>query len=197
MYNKSLSGVQDDSTDEEDNSFKIITISRPNAKLYSVPGNILGMKSLKSLTMNDNCISDISLICESLTKLRNLNLYGNRICWIPKSIKNLTKLTTLDLSDNLITTLPSEMKELNCVEIHLDLNKITYLPISLAEKHFRLSESSYENLDNLDQECEYLSIDYLKKPLTNLPTGLKVLRLFNPIVSFDKVKIPFGCKVIT
>lgn len=197
--NKKTSTIseQDDTIDEKYNGLKILSIVRPNSKLYSVPENILGLKFLKSLTLNDNFILDISPICESLIKLCNLNLFGNRITWIPSSIKNLTKLITLDLSDNLITTLPSEMKELNCVEIHLDFNKITCLPISLAEKHFNLSESSYENLDNLDSECEYLSIDYLKRPLTNLPTGLKVLRLFSPIVSLNKVKIPFGCKVIT
>ena len=69
------------------------------------------------------------------------------------------------------------------------------LNILSKTKMFSISETSYENLDNLDEKCELLIIDYLKRPLLNLPINLKIIKLFNPVISFDNVKIPFGCEL--
>jgi Leucine-rich repeat (LRR) protein len=183
-------------TESTDKDLKITQIRMPNNNLYSIPSKILRLNDITSLTLNNNKISDITDIC-SLVKLRTLNLQSNLITTIPDSISNLTSLTSLDLSDNLITRLPRTFGKLNCMEIFMEINLIKWLPIEILHLPIEFSFASYENLNNMDIDCEYISVDYLSRPLENLPINLQAITLFNPIISIEKIKLPFGCKLYT
>jgi hypothetical protein len=53
--------------------------------------------------------------------------------------------------------------------------------------------NSYDNLNNLSCECEYLQINNLDFPLNNLPHTIKEIRLNLP--HKVNIKKPFDCKI--
>ena len=50
-------------------------------------------------------------------------------------------------------------------------------------------------LQNLMRILSFLKMHNISKPLTNLPFGLLVLRLYFPRITINNIKIPFKCKV--
>ena len=165
--------------------------------ITEIPDSIGKLINLKSLSLTNNFIVHMPDTISNLTNLKFLSLHNNLITGIPDSIGNLTKLEKLHLGYNKIKYLPKTFANLILCEISLDNNKLCGLPIELANKHIKLllSESSYENIEDLDEDCELLIIDYLKSPLLNLPMNLQIIKLHNPIIDLDKIKIPFGCRL--
>lgn len=97
---------------------------------------------------------------------------------------NNNKIT--EISDKILGL--CELKLLN-----LEKNKLTYLAnISQIRETF-VKENSFDNFDKLSVNYEYLQISHLTKPLKNLPTSIKEVRLYDPMCI--DVKIPFGCKL--
>lgn len=180
---------------DKDNCNLVLGVILNSNKIDKMPQVIFQLINLQELWLNQNLITNIPDSIGNLTNLKLLSLHNNLISEIPDSIGNLTKLEKLYLGFNKIKHIPKTVVNLNCWVISLDSNKLCSLPIELANKQINLSlsESSYEDLNNLDEECKLLIIDYLNNPLLNLPIGLQVLKLYNPIIELNKIKIPFGC----
>jgi Leucine-rich repeat (LRR) protein len=93
---------------------------------------------------------------------------------LPDSIANLTNIKDLFLENNKLKSIPREILKIK--------NATT------------IDDTSYE-INNLDPDCEFIILSHLRYPITNLPFGLKEIWVF-PMVDLDKIKIPFGCKII-
>jgi Leucine-rich repeat (LRR) protein len=182
---------------EVDNYNSVLDVILNDNKINKIPKIIFELNNLENLCLDQNLITEIPNSIGKLINLKFLSLHNNLITDIPDSIGNLTKLEKIHLGYNKIKYLPKTFANLILCEISLDNNKLCGLPIELANKHIKLllSESSYENIDNLDENCNLLIIDYLKSPLLNLPMNLQVLKLYNPIIDLNKIKIPFGCRL--
>ena len=186
--------------------------------LSAFPDSICSLINLQVLDLQNNNLTNIPSEIGSLTKLRSLNLINNKLTslpdsfgklvnleiiiltsncltQLPNSFMNLTKLNALYLINNNLTSLPAlgNLPKLN--ELYLRRNKLTILPPSIKNiPHVSINSDGYQ-IDNLDQECEFIMINSLDEPLTNLPIGLKEIWLTHPISGLDAIKIPFGCKV--
>ncbi len=159
--------------------------------ITEIPDSIDKLINLKFLSLNNNLITNMPDSIGKLINLKFLGMHNNLITNIPDSIGKLINLKFLGMHNNLITNIPDSIGNLTKLE------KLCSLPIELVNKHLKLllSESSYENMENLDENCNLLIIDYLKSPMLNLPMNLQVLKLYNPIIDLDKIKIPFGCRL--
>ena len=98
-------------------------------------------------------------------------MWKNHLTTLPDSIGCLTNLTALSLQRNKLKKITSSIKNIINVELGTD---------------------SYD-IDNLSNDCNYLQIDKLDIPLTNLPTTMEEIRLYNP--KMVDIKLPFGCKL--
>ncbi|KAM6220889.1 leucine-rich repeat-containing protein 66 [Rhynchocyon petersi] len=84
---------------------KVLILQRN--KLWAIPKGLWKLKSLKSLDLSFNEISQIHFTdFHNCRELENLYLQSNRIFSIhPEAFKNLKKLQTVDLSSNALTTI--------------------------------------------------------------------------------------------
>ncbi|XP_077613853.1 leucine-rich repeat-containing protein 66 [Crocuta crocuta] len=93
-------------------------------KLSDIPKGLCNLKSLQSLDLSFNGISQIGLSdFRNCSRLENLNLKSNRIFRIhPGAFKDLKKLQAVDLSNNLLTTiLPMMIIALELPHLEVDL----------------------------------------------------------------------------
>lgn len=109
------------------------------ARLESLISLLSNLKQLKSLTIEDSEIDDVSFFA-SLTQIQELGLDGNRITDIT-SLKKLTQLTSLCLSNNQIKDI-SPLKELSALQ-QLDFTNNAITDISSLAL---LSNLNYLNL---------------------------------------------------
>jgi internalin A len=156
---------------------------------------------LVNLTYLDLSVNQLTTIPESTGKLVNLtylDLSVNQLTTIPKSIDKLVKLIKLFLNNNLLTTLPESIGKLvNLQYLYLDGNQLTTLPKSIlnVKKSLYITKSAYE-INNLSPDTKFLIFSWLDMELTNLPTGLKEIWIWNQHKnpSLDH-KLPFGCEI--
>lgn len=197
---------------------KISSVEIEKRDLETIPDKIYEFKNLKLLNLSGNLITSISPKIKNLINLEEIYLDRNLIEELPEEIGELKKLNKLILSNNNIKRLPDsfynlenlEILNLSCNElyylsddiskmtkleyIYLRNNKLRYIPRYLSQiKVVKLFYNSYENMDNLSFDCEYLQIENLDKPLLNLPIGIQEIRLYLPKIK--KIKVPFGCKL--
>jgi Leucine-rich repeat (LRR) protein len=100
------------------------------------------------------------------------------------------------LINNYLESLPDSIGDLPKLdELYLSENKLRALPQNIFNIRFVHIRSNGYQINNLDPECEFIIINSLGDPLTNLPMGLKELWLDSPLVELDQIKIPFGCKI--
>ena len=151
----------------------------------------------KHIVAVDLCINNINIFPDIITKFINLqylNLAHNNISFLPENIGDLKKLRNIDLSNNKLISIPKSFKKLKKLcTVNLSHNFITFIPNCV--KNIPLINSNSYDLDNLSQELTFLKMNNVSKPLTNLPVGLSVLRLYFPRITINDIKIPFNCKV--
>lgn len=199
---------------------KIINVELEKRDLKQVPEKIFEFTHLKILNLCSNLIKTIPKEISKLTNLEELYLDRNLICELPEEIGNLKKLKKIILSNNKLKSLPNNFYDLQNLEIinlslnelelisddisklekldylYLRNNKLKYIPKHLSKiKVIKLFLNSYENMDNLSYDCEYLHIENLDKPLLNLPVNVQEIRLYLPKINIKDIKVPFGCKV--
>ena len=161
------------------------------------PEVIFELFNLEILNITSNNIKSIPNNFAKLPNLQEFIFDDNPVKIIPKSLTKCTKLNYLTFTNTQIEILPKWMKYLDSLEyislfycnvksIHFDITKIHDVNIGI---------SSYSNIDNLSEDCEYLQFNYLKGPVSNLPLNLKKLKLFKPCEPIN-VKVPFGCELI-
>ncbi len=62
--------------------------------------------------------------------------------------------------------------------------------------HCYIKTNSEVVLNNLPNNLEYLCFEDLELPLENLPSSLIELKLKDCKIDTDKIKLPYGCKLI-
>lgn len=153
-------------------NLEILNIASNNIK--SIPNNFMKLPNLQEFAFDDNPVKHIPKSLTKCTKLKYLSFSNTQIEILPKWMKYLDSLEYISLF------------YCNVKSIHFDITKIHNVDIVI---------SSYSNIDNLSEDCEYLQINYLQDPVTNLPINLKKLKLFKPFQPIN-VKVPFGCELI-
>ncbi|MFX1257706.1 MAG: leucine-rich repeat domain-containing protein, partial [Promethearchaeota archaeon] len=91
--------------------------------LESLPESIKKLKSLQSLSLNNNKLEMILESITTLPSLHTLKLSYNNLTTLPESIENLESLQVLDLNSNKFSNLPESMYCLkNLIDISLGGN---------------------------------------------------------------------------
>lgn len=195
---------------------RVIKVELNRLDLETIPDKIFEFKNIKMLSLSSNLITKIPDKISNLKNLEEFYLDRNKIVELPESIGELPKLKKLILSNNKIKHLPDTFYNLSNLELlniisneleeikddvlklskleylYIRANKLRYISKHIAKiKHVGISPDSYENLNNLSFECEYLQIDGLKQSLRNLPIGMKEIRLYLPAIL--DIKLPFDC----
>ena len=198
--------------------YKVVRVELDKLDLFEIPEKIYQFINLKVLILSSNRLSSISAKISNLTKLEELYLNKNRIIELPEEIGELQKLRKIILSDNKIKKLPNNFYNLTNLEIvniisneleiisddiikltnleylYLRCNKLKFISKEVAKiKEVSVFSDSYENINNLAENCEYLHIFKLGEPLKNLPITIKEIRLFLP--TRVDIKLPFDCKL--
>jgi len=197
---------------------RVLRVELNKLDLETIPEKIFEFCNLKMLSLSSNLITKIPSQISNLKKLEELYLDRNKITELPEEIGDLPKLKKLILSNNKIRLLPNNFYNLTNLEIlnfitneleeitddigkltkleylYLRSNKLRYISRHVAKiKDVHVYTDSYENMDNLSMDCDYLQINGLSQSLRNLPLAMKEIRLYLP-AKVD-IKIPFGCKL--
>ena len=100
----------------------------------AIPEFVGNLTKLETLSLSGN---HISLIPESVfAKLKNLTsltLCNNRLQKFPVEICMLQKLDAVDFSGNKIDILPENLGGLQAIELNLNQNRLSHLPVSLSK----------------------------------------------------------------
>ena len=166
-------------------------------ELINIPAEISKLVRLKELDLSYNNLTSLPDTIVTLPQLRTLNLSNNNLTSLPESIGTLINLENLILSHNDLTSLPNSIGNLtNIKHLFLTNNKLKSIPREILKIKIciTIDDTSYE-IDNLDSDCEFIILSHNKNPITNLPIGLKELRV-SKIVDLNEIKIPFGCDII-
>ncbi len=161
------------------------------------PEVIFELFNLEILDISSNNIMSIPNKFMSLANLKHFIFDDNPVKILQKSLIKCTKLNYLSFSDTQIEILPKWMKELNNLE-YISLHRCNISSIKFDITNIfdvGIGINSYSNIDNLFEDCEYLQINYLYEPISNLPINLKKIKLVKPYKPIN-VKVPFGCELI-
>jgi Leucine-rich repeat (LRR) protein len=196
----------------------VINVDLTGYEFEKIPNTIFNFNNLQLLQLSNVFLNKVSKKIGLLSNLEELYLTRNKIKELPEEIGNLKKLRVCILSNNQITNLPKNFYNLCNLELlnlsmnHLEIinddieklkkldflylrnNKLKYIPKSIKYiKTIHIFDNSYENINNLSFECEYLQINNLNIELKNLPSSIKEIRLYLPM-KID-ITLPFDCKL--
>lgn len=91
------------------------------------------MKKLEVLTLDKNDLKTLPAgLFTNLTHLKTLSLASNQLTVFPEGLGSLRHLDAIDLSDNKIRSLPDTIGDLQIIELNLNRNQVSSLPVSLS-----------------------------------------------------------------
>lgn len=91
------------------------------------------LKKLETLIANHSSIKHLPAgLFSGLTNLKTLSLSSNQLSVFPEEFCTLRHLDVVDLSDNKIKIIPENIGDLQAVELNLNTNQISKLPLCLA-----------------------------------------------------------------
>ena len=172
-------------------NMKLLSLS--SNLLTKIPDKISKLQKLEELYLDRNKLIELPDEIGELRKLRKLVLSNNKIRNLPINFYNLNNLEILNLVSNDLETITDDVgKIVNLKHLYLRSNKLIYVSKNLAKiKEVSIYTDSYDNLNNLSEDSEYLQINGLKQSLRNLPVTIKEIRLYLP-TRLD-IKLPFDC----
>jgi Leucine-rich repeat (LRR) protein len=104
------------------------------SKKSDFPSEIVQLKSLTSLDLNENQLTGLPPEIEQLKSLTNLSLGENQLTSLPPEIGQLKSLTNLSLGENQLTSLPPEIGQLkSLITLDLNKNKLSSLPLEIGQ----------------------------------------------------------------
>ena len=183
-------------------SLESLTLVRCNLSDGKLPEFIVGLTSLKSLTIEGCGLMEIPEEIAACKGIRELYLRDNQLSSLPKALQSMEKLNLLDLGKNLFTDIPVELQNMNQL-VHLDLseNDIVTLDGITGPNRLDTLNLSYNRITQLSESL--LMLDKLQvlllagNRLTELPeflNGFAYLNYLdvsdNPSLSFDAEKFP-------
>nr|AIL02134.1 leucine-rich repeat protein 6 [Azumapecten farreri] len=146
-----------------------ISIDDDNITMFP---DILGrFRNLTEISMNGNDLKFVSEdSAKSIQKITHLSLRNSGITRIPGTLQFISSLESVDLSQNGIHTIErKDLQELvNLKELKLNDNPIIYL-----------SESAFTKSENINL------VEMRNTSLTEIPCGMKILRLVNHDLTLD------------
>lgn len=124
------------------------------------------IKSLESLSIEDNKLKNIPAEISMLGNLKHLNASGNKLKKLPNEICSLTNLEILDLYDNHIKKLPDNIHYMeNLKSMNCNMNYIRQLPDSISKSNLRTLQLGANRRIKIEQVfnmlCFPLALDTL------------------------------------
>ncbi|PSJ78849.1 hypothetical protein C7N43_01540 [Sphingobacteriales bacterium UPWRP_1] len=105
-----------------------------NLDLTFLPEEIVQLKQLKELCLQNNLLSSLPAEIGNLPQLRVIHASGNQIAQVHKAIKKLNQLSELLLNDNKLNSLPYEFAQLGQLQtLNLNNNNFTDVPRALKQ----------------------------------------------------------------
>ena len=100
------------------------------------PQQLLQLRSLETLTLCKNCISELPDDIKCLKQLKKLDVSNNQLTSLPNGILEMKKLLKLYVTENNIKELPSNIGSLTTLrDLELRGNQINSLPYSIGGLH--------------------------------------------------------------
>ncbi len=93
------------------NTACILDLSDQN--LSELPKNIVKLKKLNQIVLNDNYFKTFPTVLLSISSLIEIDLVNNQISSLPTDINKLTNLQNLDMTNNELTSIPNTIGKLN------------------------------------------------------------------------------------
>ena len=168
--------------------------------IFSKIPNISTQLNLEVLKIESNPIYELPEYIGLLNKIHTLYVPGTFMKPFPKSIANLTELNKTNIFDMcfdlfylyedkiLITNFDSYMLK---NEFPNNITQMNILNCVNIDNFIKTSN----NYDNLPNTIEKIKIHNLKSELLNLPHVLQELRLYNSLIKFNDIKLPYGCSL--
>jgi len=172
--------------------------NRNGQNLNKLPKELVYMKNISNLILDNNELSSIPDEISNLDKLRFLSMRWNNISTISPEIGKLKNLTRLSLRENGISSLPEEIGDLSSLtHIFLQSNEIKVIPKSIGRLKLLhildLDNNLIESIPKSINRCKYLhTINLEKNRISVLPKelfDLKNLYILN-LNSNEIVNIP-------
>lgn len=177
------------------NLTNLILLNMSHCAIHTISNDISKLVNLQELYLNNNKIKEIPDKIGELKMLKKIILCNNNIKRLPNNFFNLSNLEILNITSNHLVCIPDNVKHLiNLKHLYLRSNKLKYISKYVDNiKDVRIFTDSYDNIDNLDYDCEYLRIEKLNKSLKNIPVTVKEIKLILPF-KID-IRLPFDCKL--
>lgn len=126
-----------------------------NNYITNLPGNLLNLKSLSRLELQENRLEKLpELLFSKLPLLKTLNLAHNKIQKLPNIEKWSTSLVNLDLSYNKMEEFPEEVNGISLTMLNIAHNNFDQVPLGICK---------IKTLENLDfsgnEEIHELPLD--------------------------------------
>lgn len=157
--------------------------------------NILQLKRLQILILEDNYLSILPQNIWQLNNLQVLRCNTNKLTSLPENIGQLSNLEEISATDNELTYLPLSLAEAynlkvlnfsnnNISSIVLDFSNLTELAVlNLSDNELKTIPTSIGNLKNL------ISLDISNNPIVSLPNQIYQLTNLN-YIDISKTNIP-------
>lgn len=159
-----------------------------NSDLSELPRDLFTLKTLRTLDVSGNKISNLSPNIGIFSQLKHFTASNNKISQLPKEIGNLSKLETLTLNGNRLTALPSCLSQLkNLRSVVISNNHLTKFPIVFCDlPHLEMLDLSHNKITEMPDDLQNLFVAELnmnQNQLSVLPEAiaqcprLKILRV--------------------
>lgn len=161
----------------------------------ALPGQIGQLAKLETLNVSENQLIILPVQISQLKSLKTINLSQNRLNKIPSALYQLPQLDHLDLSKNRIQSIgdskggdaESQLEKLNCIELNLNENQVSYISPKLAQcprlKVLRLEQNNL----HLQAIPTSLLADS-KVSLLSLDGNVFTPKQFESLEGYEKVK---------
>lgn len=170
---KNLSNTQPHPSTSSDPSKPVI-----NFKLLVLPKEIIQLKDLEELWLDNNNIKTIPHTIKNLKKLKKLSLKNNLLTDLPNELSYLSSLTLLNLSNNKLENLPNHFMKLeNLTSLFLSNNNFFSFPEVLYQtSHLQFLDISYNKLTELKKDMKKLFNLLILHINNNLIFNKKILK---------------------
>lgn len=176
---------------EEQKRDGLLNVSNFEPPLPIVPRSIGALRSVTSLNLQDNALTELPRELFDLESLRALHLGGNRIKSLPEAIGRLRHLCVLNVEQNRLESLPRALENLTKLEVlRASNNRLTSFSIHIEKLNklrnlylYGNSISTITVYPALRLDCLHLEDNQLTRfpRVEVLPRGCQIYLSGNPL----------------